>query len=113
MIEKNPKVFKADSAPEEEIELLKIPGYTEGIRLEVKLGGQSWIDDKTAGGAQEHTETTKKAYQTLVAEGKARKIQPGEKLEWIAPSKLLIEHSRVEIATDFRGLIRAMEREKS
>ena len=52
-------------------------------------------------------------YQTLVVEGKARRIQPGEKVEWVAPSKPLVEHSQVEIATDFRGLIRAMKEGKS
>ena len=81
--------------------------------MEVKPNAQSWMDNKTKGAALEHAEATRKAYQTLRMEGKARRLHPGEKVEWVAPSKPLVEHSKVEIAMDFRGLIRAMKEGKS
>ena len=49
----------------------------------------------------------------LRVQGKAKRLNPGGKVEWVAPSKPLVEHLKVEIATDFWGLIRAMKEGKS
>ena len=93
------------------------------------------MDNKTSGGELWCMEVIKGAYQTLLIEGKARIVLPEEKLEWIEPSRPVVEpwctkenirwdgttgriwvnrpgSPHIEIATDFRRLIKAMEKEK-